>query len=351
MRIIDLTPRGGKIFAYGWAKKWVIYDNLEEALADGVKREDIKYWRDTQDCPNWEGKWMITDDKFIPDYYNYEKKEMVYAFDDKGEKIPTSGCVIQMMQYRKNQKKFGYYGDAYDGKYDMFITCVTMGSYLSKYITTFKKASIWTFGLPTNRGVLGNPYIITVRKRKVVAAILSPDSPHYGSPVAAVMEYYPSMRSKTPLYRQRVVMEFFNEYWFKKLLEKKGFLFMVNKQLQAALLKNGIDWDFVAQKLREGLETASPDKGLPRLISDTIDILKANDEELTDNPVNGAIVMSNAAIKKIEGKREMDELDELLNESIVTEPVSNEEMIDLKDYPDGYTASDEEVEEKIDDER
>ena len=340
MRVFDYSGRDGQMFLYGWNKQHFVYNDVEEALLNGIPREDIIHWKESKLHPEWVGKYLISDDTIVPDYWDGYESCMINLKDPNGLDIPTTGCVVQMLAYKKGKTE----GEIH--KNDWLITSTGACSYLSKEMFTCRKRNFWSFGYPTGkRTVLGLPDRISKKKMAMAAEVLGMDSPTFGKPVAVLLKYYPHYKRYSEVYQLKIALDFFAQEWFKRLLIKKGFLMAINKPLQQALLDNKVNWDLIGKKIKHMLDNADPDKGLGKAIDMAISMLKANDE---DAPMGKTtLVDPNKLLEPINPKRitTVEDIENAITEGkkfssdVVVKEVTKDQIEDLakgEDYPESY---------------
>lgn len=287
MREFDLTKR--KHFAeLGKNKVWKIYDNIQEAVADGIKEGDIlRDWRAIKDNPELiakirseEGLWILTDDKFVPDRWDVIEEVVVPMYDANGNIIPTDGCVCPVIEYVERPPDKPFY-PVY------FRTPVGTHTFKGKRgVTTEKRKNPYAFSW--KQQYLGHAYKVSPKKKKAALALLNPLSPAYGNLTLAYLEGYPERkyRHKAPVIRT-IALRFFNRPWFYRLIKTDWLLSMLVNDLKSELEKLHVNDKFVAEKLKKAVDISEEKQDVKSLLlalSEIRSILEKSSNSRTPYP-------------------------------------------------------------------
>ena len=258
MRIITQTRKKkptGKIFK--------IYDNLEESVKDGVNESEVvKNWRILENNVVLAERvkngncWVVSDDDVIPDYYDRERKEIIPVYDRNGGVIPTTGCIVQVIEYVEKDSHHPFSVNYFR---------IPTGTFLfkAKRLTTERRPSPWSFVPYVS--FLGSSYNITKKKRMAVLALLNPLSPTYGRMGVSFLSVYPHYKRHKSFVVREIALKFYNRPWFYRLIKENRLMSMLIQDAKLELEKKGINAKYIVEKLDLAMQYAEQRKD-PRSI-------------------------------------------------------------------------------------
>jgi hypothetical protein len=285
MRLIELTNEH-------WVKRGLngthkVYDNIQEAITDGIPEQEIvKDWRSIRDnqelidriVNNTKPVWILTTDKFVPDFTDDKNKRIVPLYKD-GKIVPTDGCVIRVLEYRPSKQKGSRY----------IRICTGTFAFSNREITTEDRKYKLRFA--RFYYMWGDPNRITNKKREAAFALLSPMSPTHGRMLASFNKFFPHYLRMHRVFVARILArQFYNEPWFFKLIRKDWVMSMLVKDLQGELRKNNMDENFIATKMKLAVDMAEKNedpKALVAILKEIRDILqKETNPRIPPNPLH-----------------------------------------------------------------
>jgi len=262
MRLVDLT-RSVHHIRRGLDRIYKIYDNVDEALSDGVNPENVLYWKLVEDNPiaiekiGRTSQWIITDDKFVPDYFDVKEYKVVFKLDSNGNQIPTTGCVIQATEYLKKNP-----GKAFSNN---FLRTPT-GTFVFKMLLT-SEIRKRTLSLSKHISPWSSPGNITKKKRRAALALLSPLSPTYGRIDVSFLVAYPHFKTSKSWKLKAMSLKFFNQRWFYKLIKRDYLMSMLVQDVKSELEKKGMDYKYIADKIELAMRFAEKSEKAKDIIS------------------------------------------------------------------------------------
>jgi len=252
MRLVDLTKSQHHINKH-LDRVWKIYDSSEEAIADGVPAEDIlTNWKLLRDNDFLIAKvrelslWVVTDDDFVPDYFDVREYKTVFLLDSHGNKIPTKGCVVQVTEY--------YPASGKAGSRPYFRT--PTGSWaFDMRLTSEKRRKTLSFS--KHRSIFSSPKTLSKSKRKAAFLLLSPASPSYGRLGMSLLAVYPGVRRFKNYQIRSMALKFFNQPWFYRLIKQDYLMSMLVQDVKSELTARGMGSpQYIANMIEKAMKLA-----------------------------------------------------------------------------------------------